>query len=206
MAPCTVQGPIPEMAVSSAMQLVVGQAAQHVRVQPAVRHAPGEVAQGGDLPPGQPGLAELAGVDGQQFGRGREVTAEQGLDPGQGPAGRRHGQLLPGDLEQQRTVQVHRRQLGHPRPRVEVGPVVDEPGQHRVGVAQVGTRLPQPRGAAGIPGHRARSSLASACAVAIPPGAEDGARFWASGPRRSRTPPTTAPLAKMPAIHQNPVS
>ncbi len=40
-----------------------------------------------------------------------------------------------------------------PRPGVEGRPVVDEPRQHGVGVAKVGARLPQPRGAAGILGH-----------------------------------------------------
>src|SRR6185312_6418104 len=68
-------------------QLVVGQAAEHVLVQPAVRQASGEVAQGGDLPPGQPSLAEPGGVYRQQFGGGGEVAAEQSLDAGQGPAG-----------------------------------------------------------------------------------------------------------------------
>src|SRR6201982_2984150 len=78
------------------------------------------------------------------------MAAEQVLDPGQGPAGRRHGKLLPGDLEQQGTVQVHGWQLGQPPPGIEVRPVIDEPGQHRVGLAQVGTCLLQPRGAGGI--------------------------------------------------------
>src|SRR6266542_4492175 len=55
------------------------------------------------------------------------MAAEQILDAGQGPAGCRDRQLLPGDLEQQRAVQVHRRQLDHPRPRVEVRPLVDQP-------------------------------------------------------------------------------
>ena len=90
------------------------------------------------------------------------MAAEQRLDAGQGPAGRRDGQLLPGDLEQQGTEQVHRQHQaeGVVQPRlgeVEVRPVVDEPGQHRVGVAQVGTRLPQPHLAAGILGHHTRS-------------------------------------------------
>jgi len=55
------------------------------------------------------------------------MTAEQGLDPGQGPAGRRHRQLLAGDLEQQGTVQIHRRQLGYPRPGIELRPFIDQP-------------------------------------------------------------------------------
>ena len=87
------------------------------------------------------------------------MAAEQGLDAGHGPAGGRDGQLLAGDLEQQGTEQVHRRQLGQPCLGVEVWPVVDEPRQHGVGVAQVRARLPQPRGAAGILTHRTRSLL-----------------------------------------------
>ena len=85
------------------------------------------------------------------------MAAEQGFDAGQGPPGRRDGQLLAGDLEQQGTVQIHRRQLGHPRPGIEVRPVVDERRQHGVGLAQVGACLLQPRGAAGVLGHLARS-------------------------------------------------
>src|SRR6266496_3832181 len=128
------------------------------------------------------------------------MAAEQILDAGQGPAGCRDRQLLPGDLEQQRAVQVHRRQLDHPRPRVEVRPLVDQPRQHRVGLAQVGPRLLQPHRAAGIPGHWARSRLASACAVVIPPCAGGGVRFWSSGPGRSRAPPTTAPPSIWPTV------
>jgi hypothetical protein len=138
-------------------ELIVGPGAQHLLVQPAVREPLGEVAQRADLPPGQTGLAELAGIYGQQFGGCGEVAAEQGLDAGQGPAGRRDGQLLPGDLEQQGTEQVHRRQLGQPRPGIEVRPLVDKPGQHRVSVAQVRARLRQLHGTAGILAHRAHS-------------------------------------------------
>ena len=81
-----------------------------------------------------------------------------------------------------------------------------EPRQHRVGVAKVGTRLLQPHRAAGIPGHWARSRLDPACAVVTPPCAWEGVLVWFSGPRRSRAPPTIAPPAKMPAVHQNAVS
>src|SRR6266545_684240 len=70
------------------------QGAQHVRVQPAVRYPLGQVAQRADLPPGQAGLAELAGIYSQQFGRRGEMPADQGLDAGQGAAGGRDGQLL----------------------------------------------------------------------------------------------------------------
>ena len=65
------------------------------------------------------------------------MAVEQGLDAGHGSAGRGDGQLLAGDLEQQGAEEIHGRQLGHPRPGIEVRPVVDEPRQHGVGVAQV---------------------------------------------------------------------
>jgi hypothetical protein len=64
--------------------------------------------------------------------------------------GRRDGQLLAGDLEQQRTVEVHGRQLVQPRPGVELWPRVDDPLQHRVGRTQVGSRAPEPCGSAGV--------------------------------------------------------
>ena len=134
------------------------------------------------------------------------MPVKEGPDAGKGTAGRCDRQLLPDDLEQQRAEQVHRRQPGQPRPRVEVRPGVDQPGQHRVGAAQVRTRLLQPHRATRIPGHRTRPGLAPACAMVTEPDAGDGVRFWPSGPRRSRTPPMTAPPAKIPAIDQNAVS
>ena len=95
------------------------------------------------------------------------MTAEQGLDAGQDPAGNRDGQLLADDLEQQGAGQIHRRQLGHPRPGIEVRPVVDEPGQHGVGVVKVGapaaaTRRdwnPRSRGPLPPPGYAAPSFM-----------------------------------------------
>src|SRR5229473_8413776 len=95
------------------------------------------------------------------------MAVEKCLDAGQGPAGRWDGKLLAGDLEQQGTVQVHRRELGHPRPGVEGRPVVDEPRQHGVGVAKVGARLLQPLRAAGILGHGARSLRPAGMPVTI---------------------------------------
>jgi hypothetical protein len=62
------------------------------------------------------------------------------------------------------------------------------------------------RRAAGIPGHWARSRLASACAVVTRSSAVDGVLTERSGPGRSRAPAMTAPNAKMPAVHQNAVS
>jgi len=69
------------------------------------------------------------------------MAVEKCLDAGQDPASRQDGKLLPGDLEQQGTVQVHRRQLSQPGPGVEGRPVIDEPRQHGVGVTKVGARL-----------------------------------------------------------------
>jgi hypothetical protein len=119
---------------------VVWQVVQHGLIQPAVRQPLGEVAQRADLPPGEPGLAEFGGIHAQQLGGSREVAAEQRLDTGKCPAGRPDRQLLPGDLEQQGTVQIHRRKLGQPRPRIEGRPAVDKPCQHGVGAAKVRAR------------------------------------------------------------------
>jgi hypothetical protein len=140
-------------------QLFVWQAAQHIRIQSAVRHPLGEVPQRADLAPREPGLAELARLYSQQFGGCGQTPAEHGLDAPQGPAGGRDGQLLPGDLEQQGTEQIHWRQLGYPRPGIKIRPVVDEPRQHRVGAAQVRACSGQPRGPGGVVGHRACSFL-----------------------------------------------
>ncbi len=72
------QGVYPRNCGEVGHELVVGQAAQDVRVQAAVRHALGEVAECADLPPREPGLAELAGIDAQQVGGCGEMAAEQG--------------------------------------------------------------------------------------------------------------------------------
>jgi hypothetical protein len=45
---------------------------------------------------------------------------------------------LADNLEQQGSEQVHGRELGHPPLRVEGRPGVDEPGRHRVGLAEMG--------------------------------------------------------------------
>ena len=68
-----------------------------------------------------PASRSLTGIYSQQFGGRGEMAVEKGLDAGKVPAGRRDGKLLAGDLEQQGTVQVHRRQLSHPRPGSKAG-------------------------------------------------------------------------------------
>ena len=102
-APCTVHGPIPGIAVSSAMSSSSGSPLKMSRVPQAVRKPLGEVAERADLPPPEPGLPELAGIDFQQLGGRGKVAAEKCLDTGQDPACRRDGKLLAGDLEQQGT-------------------------------------------------------------------------------------------------------
>ena len=83
-------------------QLVVRQGAKRFGVEPSVGQPLGEVAQRGDLPPGQPGLAQVARVDLEQLAGRRQAAAEQLPDPRDRPPGDRDGQLLAGDLEQQR--------------------------------------------------------------------------------------------------------
>jgi hypothetical protein len=67
-APCTVQGPIPGTAVSSAMSSSSGSALKTSGFSLPSEKPFGEVAECADLPPGEPGLAELAGIDFQQSG------------------------------------------------------------------------------------------------------------------------------------------
>ena len=132
-------------------ELVVGQAAQGVRVQLAVGQPLGQVAERADLPPREPRLAEPGGIEGQQLGGCGQAATEQRLDPPQDRAGRRDGQLLPGHLEHQGPVQVHGRQLRHPGLGIEVRPLVDQPRQHRVGVQpRRNPWLPQPDGKSGL--------------------------------------------------------
>ena len=161
-APCTVQGPIPGIAVSSAMSSSSGRLlstsgssrpsdsrSARSRSVPIFRHeSPASRSLSGSTPSNSAGE-----------GDGRRTGPRSGPGSG-GSLGRK---LLPGDLEQQGTVEIHRRQLGHPRPGIEVRPLIDEPRQHGVGVAKVGARLLQPRGAAGIVGHGARSLHRRAC-------------------------------------------
>ena len=49
--------------------LVIGQVAQDVQVQPTFREPLGEVAERGDISPREAGHAEQGGIDGQQFCR-----------------------------------------------------------------------------------------------------------------------------------------
>jgi hypothetical protein len=140
-------------------ELVVGQPAQDVDVEPAIGQAFGEVAQGADLPPGQARGAERDRIDVEQIGGSGEAPVEQGLDAGQDPAGRGDGQLLADDLEEQRPVEVHRGQPRQPRVGVEVGAVVDEPREHRVGVAQRRAGACRPSG-----GQRQRIAIARSLA------------------------------------------
>src|ERR1022692_5110221 len=88
-------------------ELVVGQLAQGVLVQASVGWPPGEVAECVELPPREPGLAGACQDLRPAVRWVREMAAEQVHDAGQGPAGRRDGQLLAGDLEQQGTEQIH---------------------------------------------------------------------------------------------------
>src|SRR6266550_3088770 len=78
------------------------------------------------------------------------MAVEEIFDAGDGVAGRRHRELLAGDLEEQGTVEVHRRKFVQPCPGVEVRPRADDLREHRIGLAQVGPRAPQPCGAARI--------------------------------------------------------
>jgi hypothetical protein len=87
-------------------QLIIGQTGQGVRVQPAVRQPPGEITERADLPPGQPGLAQLIGIGVQQLGGRGQPPAVQGLDAGQRVPGCCDRQLLADDLKQQGTEEV----------------------------------------------------------------------------------------------------
>jgi hypothetical protein len=72
-------------------QLLVRQLAQDIAVQPAVRHPPSQVPERADLPPREPGRAELVRLYALQVGGCGETPAEHGLDARQGPPGRRDG-------------------------------------------------------------------------------------------------------------------
>jgi hypothetical protein len=58
---------MPEIWVSAAMNSSSDSFAQCVHVQAAVRQSLGKIPECADLPPGQSGLAQPVGVDGQQF-------------------------------------------------------------------------------------------------------------------------------------------
>ena len=60
-------------------QLIVGPRTQHVRVQAAVGQPLGEVAERADLPPRESCLAQLSGIDLQQFGGCGEMPVEKRL-------------------------------------------------------------------------------------------------------------------------------
>jgi hypothetical protein len=112
-------------------ELVVGQAAQDAWVQLAVRHAPGEVSQRVDLPPGEPGRAELGRIYAKQFGGERRRPPNRAWMRARVRRVATTGNLLSGDLERQGAVQVNGGSwASHARGRRLV---VDEPRQHGIG-------------------------------------------------------------------------
>jgi hypothetical protein len=129
-------------------ELVVCHRGQRLRVKPpvqqsAVQQSPvqqalGDLAECADRPPGQADMAKPRRIGGQHVGGRRDTATEACLNALEDPPGGGDRQLLADDLEQQGTEQVHRRQLSHPLPRVEIRPGSYEPGQHRVSLPQSG--------------------------------------------------------------------
>jgi hypothetical protein len=76
------------------------------------------------------------GVEGRQLARTRHPAAELPGQPGENSGRRDHRDLLSDDLEDQRTEQAHGRQPAHPHVGVEIRPLVDQLGQHRIGRTQ----------------------------------------------------------------------
>src|SRR5262249_28570375 len=64
------------------------------------------------------------------------MPAEVLREPGQDRSGRADGQLLAGDLEQERPEGIKPRQFVDPRAWPEVGMRVDDAGEDRIGVAK----------------------------------------------------------------------
>ena len=64
------------------------------------------------------------------------MPSEVLLDTGHDRAGRTHGQLLAGNLEDECSERVKRRKLVHPSARTEVRTGVDQARDHRIGLPQ----------------------------------------------------------------------
>ena len=105
----------------------------------------GEISEGVDLAPREARGPQVPRLHGQELvGRG-QASFEQCRDACDGPSGRSDGQLLSGDLEEERPEQVHRRKLVQPRLRIEVRPLLDEPPDHRVSFAKLVLGTPKAR-------------------------------------------------------------
>ena len=86
-------------------------------------------------------VAQHLRVGREQLGRRRQVPSEPLLEMRDDRPGRADGQLLARDLEDERAEGVEWRKLVQPGARTEVRPRVDQPREHRIGVAQELARL-----------------------------------------------------------------
>ena len=141
-APCTVQGPIPEIAVSSAMSSSSGSPPSASGFSRPSDSRPARSRSVLIFRHDSPASRSLPGSSASSSaGEGDDRRTGPGCGPGSGgsprqtTAGRR-----PGTAGRRTDPSAA---TGPSTPGVEVRPVVDEPGQHGVGVVKVGARLPQ---------------------------------------------------------------
>jgi len=118
------------------LDLVVGHPSERVVAQASVDEAFRECAQRPALPRGEPAGAEDLRIRCEQFRGGRQVSFEALLEPGQDRSCRPDGELLAGDLEDERAEGVEAGELVDPRPWMEVRMRVDHAREHRIGVPE----------------------------------------------------------------------
>jgi hypothetical protein len=124
----------------SRLDLVVGHVRQglvaETTIDQPLRQRPQRLALAG----GEAAGPQHVGIRGEQLGGSRQPSSEMFRDAGHDRPRRPHRDLLAGDLEDQRPEGIEGRELVEPSPRAEVRVRIDDPAEHRVGLAQKGPR------------------------------------------------------------------
>ena len=120
------------------LDLIIGHAREGLIAQSSVDEALGERAERSPLAEREPALPKDLWIRREELCGRRKTFSEVGLETREDRPGRSHGELLPGDLEDQCRECVERRKLVHPRARTEVRARIDQSRKDRVGLVSFG--------------------------------------------------------------------
>ena len=128
--------PDPGHLAQGRLDLLVGHAGERLVAEASVAEPLRERAQRLTLAGREAAVAQHLRIGREQLGRRRHVPSESLLEVSDDRPRRGDRQLLAGDLEDERAEGVERRKLVQPGAGTEVGPLVDQPREHRVGAPQ----------------------------------------------------------------------
>ena len=123
------------------LDLVVRHVRQGLDVETTVDEPLRQCPQCLTLAGGDAAGAQDVRIRGEQFGGSWQLSSEVLLETGHDCPRRADRELLAGDLEDQRPEGIERRELVEPSPRAEVRVRIDDPREHRVGLAKKRPRL-----------------------------------------------------------------